>query len=450
MGKIITQPARFVLKKANPKTGKSLILLICRTCVPRLVYSTGKMIDPKLWDTTTQRPKVNKQGIDRATKDQLKEVEVSLNRMADTAQRLNSRVLNERIEPTPNFYRAEFDKEFNFDRTPKAEPAPALEKLTLFPWIEKFIKECADGERTIKRTGKRFSNASIKNYRKTQKALIGFAKETRTRLDFDSINLHFYQKFLTYLNKKGKATNTKGGHIKYLKVFMRQSLKDGLHDNRIYEDMDFVKPVEEVENIYLTTAEIQQIYDLDLSARAGLDRVRDLFIIGCNTGLRFSDLSQLRPDNFINDGKFVRITMQKTSKPVFVPITPQVRAILSKYKGVPPRALTNQKMNEALKEIAQLAGLNEPVTTTQTKGGLKVTKTVTKWQMVTTHTARRSFATNAYKSGVPTIDIMRLTGHSTESSFMKYIKLENEEVAHRMAEHPFFKQESAPIFKIAN
>ena len=142
--------------------------------------------------------------------------------------------------------------------------------------------------------------------------------------------------------------------------------------------------------------------------------------------------------------------MQKTDKPVFVPLNPQIRAILTKYNGIPPRVLTNQRMNDYLKEIAQLADLNEKVTMSQTKGGLKVTKTLHKWELVTTHTARRSFATNAYLQGDPSLDIMRLTGHRTETSFMKYIKISNEEVAYRMAEHPFFTQENKTVFKIAN
>jgi site-specific recombinase XerD len=447
MGKIITNQARFVLDIPNAENQK-YIFLICRTCVPRLRYSTGKAIEPTLWDSKTQRPISQTKGFDRVTKERLKEIETRLNRIADSIQRINSRVMAEKIEPTQSFYRAELDKEFNQNKPRKVAPTP--EKLTFFLWVEKFIEECANGERTIPRTGKRYSVSSIKNFTKTLNHLRAFQKKTKYPIDFDKIDLHFYQKLIKYLNDQGKATNTKGGIIKYVKVFMRQSMKDKMHTNTSFQDEEFVKPVEEVENIYLTLDEIQRIYSLDLSARAGLDRVRDVFVIGCYTGLRFSDLNQLRAENFINDGQFVRVTMQKTDKPVFVPLNPQIRAILAKYNGVPPRVLTNQRMNDYLKEIAQLAELNEKVTMSQTKGGLKVNKTLNKWELVTTHTARRSFATNAYKEGVPTIDIMRMTGHRTETSFMKYIKVTNEEVAYRMAEHPFFTQEKRTVFKIAN
>lgn len=447
MGKVITNSARFVLKEAVSKNS-TLVLLICRSCTPRLVYSTGQFLSPEHWDAKTQRPTTSTKNFTRDLKNELKEIETHLNRMADTIERINSRVKAENIEPTQAFYRAELDKVFNRDKPRKVAKQP--EKLFFIPWIEKFIEECANGERTIPRSGKRYSESSVKNYRKALSHLKAFEKETKFKVDFDKIDLHFHKKFISYLNKKGKATNTTGDIIKNIKVFMRQSLKDGMHANTAFQDEDFVKPLEEVENIYLTLDEIQRICNLDLSDRAGLDRVRDVFVIGCYTGLRFSDLNLLRPENIINEGQFVRISMQKTDKPVFIPLNPQIRSILTKYNGIPPRVLTNQRMNDYLKEIAQLAELTEKVTMSQTKGGLKVTKTLHKWELVTTHTARRSFATNAYLQGVPTLDIMRLTGHRTETSFMKYIKVSNEEVAYRMAEHPFFTQEKQSVFKIAN
>lgn len=447
MGKVITNQARFVLKEPSSEK-PTLVYLICRTCVPRLKYSTGVSIQPSLWDPTTDRPTTQTKKFDRTTKDQLKEIETHLNRMAGEVERINSRVKAENIEPTTEFYRSELDKVFNRDKQPKVPKES--EKLLFIPWIEKFIKECTEGDRTIPRSGKRYAAGSIKNYRKALNHLKTFEAETKFKLHFDKIDLHFHKKFISYLNKKGKATNTIGGAIKDVKVFMRQAMKDGMHTNTFFQDEDFVKPLEEVENIYLTLDEIQGIYNLNLSNRLNLDRVRDVFVIGCYTGLRFSDLNLLRAENIVNDGKFIRITMQKTDKPVFIPLAPQIKAILAKYNGQPPKVLSNQKMNAHLKEIAQLAELNESVALTQTKGGLKVNKTVQKWELVTTHTARRSFATNAYKEGVPTLDIMRLTGHRTESSFMKYIKVTNEEVAYRMAEHPFFRQEKQGVFKIAN
>lgn len=121
-----------------------------------------------------------------------------------------------------------------------------------------------------------------------------------------------------------------------------------------------------------------------------------------------------------------------------IPLKAQVKEILTKYKGVPPEANSNQKMNEYLKELGELAEIDEEILITQTKGGKRVTETFKKWELITTHTARRSFASNAYLMGVPTISIMKITGHRTEKSFLKYIKISQEDNANKLVNHPFF------------
>jgi len=436
-----TNTARFVLKEPTA-TAPTLVYLICRSCTPRLKYSTEVMIEPGLWDATTQRPTAKTKGFDIKEKRRLSEIKTHLDRMADTIDGINSRVKAERITPTKDFYCQSLDDEF------RAEPdSPEPEKVGFYDWADKFISEVQSGERTMARNGKKYSDSAAKNYKKIIKHLREFEKETRLKVTFESIDLHFYQKFVNYLNKKNKAVNTIGDLIKNVKVLMRQSMKDGMHTNRAFEDPDFMKPSEEVENIYLTESEISTIYNLDLSHRPGLDRVRDVFVIGCSTGLRFSDLHKVHSDNIFSggNGTFIRLQTQKTNQPISVPLNTRVIAILEKYDGSGPRVLTNQRMNDHLKEIAELADLNEVVSQTQTKGGKRFARQSKKWQLVTTHTARRSFATNAYLAGVPTIDIMRMTGHKTETSFMKYIKISNDEVAVRMADHPFFKGSSLRI-----
>jgi integrase len=163
-----------------------------------------------------------------------------------------------------------------------------------------------------------------------------------------------------------------------------------------------------------------------------------LFIIGCYTGLRFSDLSQLRKENIIKGGHMAKISTIKTGEMVMIPLKGIVKTILNKYEGIVPEALSNQKMNEYLKEVGELAKLNESILITSTKGGKRSTETFKKFELITTHTARRSFASNAYLSGVPTISIMKITGHRTEKSFLKYIKISQEDNANKLIAHPFF------------
>jgi len=189
---------------------------------------------------------------------------------------------------------------------------------------------------------------------------------------------------------------------------------------------------EESQNIYLTPEELQEIYQLDLSDKPSLEKTRDLFIVGCWTGLRYSDWNKIAPENI--KGELITIFQEKTGQKVVVPIHPTVRQILNKYDGILPKTISNQKFNAYLKQITKLVKLNQSVSKQTTRAGKKETILKKKWEMVTTHTARRSFATNMYKAGVPSITIMAITGHRTESVFLKYIKVTLEEHANKMRE----------------
>ena len=119
-------------------------------------------------------------------------------------------------------------------------------------------------------------------------------------------------------------------------------------------------------------------------------------------------------------------------------MTPRVKRIFEKYDYQFPKPISNQKYNEFLKDIARMAGITTPVTRTRTIVGKLTTTTVPKYELVTSHTARRSFATNAYLADVPNLEIMKITGHKTEAAFLKYIRISAEESAKKMAKHSHF------------
>lgn len=199
-----------------------------------------------------------------------------------------------------------------------------------------------------------------------------------------------------------------------------------------YKSKRFAKPSEEVENLALSEDDIKELEELDLSKSPHLDRARDLFIIGCHTGLRYSDYSRLTPDN-IKDG-FIEIKQQKTGSSVAIPVHTTVKSIIDKYGGNLPESTSNQKTNQALKDIfKQVKDFDKIASRTRTQGGMKTTVNQEKWNLVSTHTARRTFATNAYLQGIPTLSIMAITGHKTERSFLKYIKVTSKEHAKIMA-----------------
>ncbi len=170
---------------------------------------------------------------------------------------------------------------------------------------------------------------------------------------------------------------------------------------------------------------------LDLSDNKRLEAVLDLFLIGCHTGLRYCDLSTLKAAN-IKDG-FIKVTQIKTGGNVIIPVHNTVYRILAKYNGELPPAISNQKTNDYLKEITSKVDLLKVKTSKETtKGGVKVSVTKERWEMVSTHTCRRTFCTLQYLNGVPSITIMKISGHTTEKDFLKYIKMDSQEHAEKM------------------
>jgi len=306
-------------------------------------------------------------------------------------------------------------------------------KITLFIFIEDFISNAET--RINLKTGRPISIRTRQKYSRTFDLLKEYAEASKSEPDFQDIDLNFYQRFTDHMRQvEEMATNTIGKYIKTLKVFLNESVESGLNTNLAFKSQRFSAISEESDSIYLNVTEIGEIEKLDLTKISRLDTVRDLFLIGCWTGLRFGDVSTFSETN-IND-KFIYITPQKTEdKKIVIPIHPVVQKIFSKYEGKLPKNISNQNFNKYIKEIAELAKLNDTVFKTITKGGVKETSQYEKWELVSSHTARRSFATNLYKSGFPSISIMKITGHQTEKAFLKYIKVTPEEHAKLLENH---------------
>lgn len=429
---------RFNLKDSSTKT-ETLINLVYRLQNgERLKYSTGEKIKPYLWNNENMRAIVkgnaNEKGISKS-------INLQLGKYESVIAKIISFVEREKLDANLDFFRSELDKEFKPENVLKKDS----KETDLVEYAKRYIDECKNGTR-LNKSNDRYSLQTCKQYQTAYKLLLNFGKSYK-RTMFDQIDIDFYKKFVTFLTtKKNYSKNSIGTAIKNTKIFIKESYNDGLHSNLIFRHPDFKKTSEEVVNIYLNEDELQTLFNYDFSNNARLDRTRDLFLIGCYSGLRFSDFSHLTTDNITHDGRILTVITQKTGVQVSIPINPQLQAILNKYQGIPPRAISNQKMNDYLKEIGQLIELTDTVQTSKTIGGLKVKRTFEKWQKLCTHTARRSFATNAYLAGISTIDIMRITSHKTESSFLKYIKITGEETAQRLLEHDHFRK---PIMKVA-
>ncbi len=417
---------RFNLK--NKSETPTLISLIFRYNGQRLVYSTGQKIDPKFWNDQKQRVKETKQF------SEYPEFNAFLNRLESETQTIYRRFLNNGVLPTMEDFKKELD-------TVTLRNAKESAEMSLFAFIEKVIVERATTH----------SKGTVKTYNTLLMRLRSYASERRVKVDFDTVDLEFYNDFIEYLYAPplSMSVNFVGKLISNLKLFLNEAAERGLNDNLKFKSRRFKAFTQNVDNIYLDENELAHLYAFDFSAHPRIERVKDLFLVGCFTGLRFSDFSNLKPENIKTrtGGKgsqfeVIQLVTQKTGTPVEIPLHPYVKAIMSKYQGETvnslPRSLTNQKMNKYLKEMGKMAGIDGTEMQVKTNGGRRYEVTVPKYELISTHTARRSFATNAFKAGVPSISIMRITGHSTEKAFMKYIKITNEDNARLLSNHRFF------------
>ncbi len=315
------------------------------------------------------------------------------------------------------------DEELNGIFNKEREIIVEKDYIPPFEFIETFIEKAI------------VSDGTKKDYNNSLNHLKDFDKYRGKTASWKSMGYEYYLGLVAYLKGVGKKGSTIDKIIKNLKVFLGQA---DLHDQLIV-NQDFKKTVsgkslfakvnkEEAEHVYLNEDEIKQITDAEMD---GLEEIRDLFIIGCWTGLRISDLSRLEREN-IKDG-LLTIKTQKGKDSVVVPVTRELQAVLDKYPDRWPKIPTDQYFNRRLKEVCEKAGLNEPVMAEVKKGKMTVTAPVPKWQLITSHTARRSFATNLYRRGIPSTQLRVLTGPKTEDAFMRYIKVSKEDNAKDVA-----------------
>jgi integrase len=226
------------------------------------------------------------------------------------------------------------------------------------------------------------------------------------------------------MKEKKQSNNSVGKHIQIIKLVLNEASEMGVNTNMKFKNKRFFVIKEQTESIYLSEKEIQLIYNLDLSSHPKLEKTRDLFVIGCKTGLRFGDFNNIHPDQI--KGPFIMIRQAKTGEPVTVPIHPIVQELIKKYKGHLPKAKVNQVVNRELKEIANMIPeFNELVEISATKSGKRGQILFKKNELISTHTARRSFCSNEYLAGTPSMSIMAISGHKTEKAFLRYIKVKS-------------------------
>ncbi len=424
--------AKIKFKIRDTKGSKEqLIYVIYYLNQEKLRYSTGIKLNPEFWNNTKGRVR------DRQEVPNKNKINKFLSDLENT--------INERLTEI-TLSKKQLSKELFFSiaketLSPKTQE-DSEKKRSLFSFIDQFIERAQ--KQVNPTTGKIVSYYTVRKYFQCKNELLNYEGKYKTKLDFDSIDLEFYENFVDMLREKNQSNNNIGKHIKTLKTFLNDATERGINKNMKFKSKRFKAFSETADAIYLTENELNTLYKLDLNKNPKFEKVRDLFIIGAWTGLRFSDFSTIKPE-FINEG-FLHIEQHKTLGKVTIPLHRVVTEILGKYKGQLPKAISNQKFNEYLKEIGKLAELDAPVYKSITKGGKRISAKYKKWELMTTHTGRRSFASNLYKSGFPAKSIMQITGHKTEAAFMKYLKLTPDEHAKLLQTH---WQKSGAFLKIS-
>ncbi|MBK7370453.1 MAG: site-specific integrase [Saprospiraceae bacterium] len=406
---------RFNLK--NKAERETLISLIYRPFKERLVFSTGLKIPPRYWNYKALRAKATQDFMEHSF------INFELDKIESMATEIARKYKAGNKALTALAFKSEMDHLYHGKLTQST-----VKDFSSF--IDKFVEERSKSSQ--------YKTGSVQVYNTAKKHFNLFARAKTIR--FEDLSVDFFHKFIQYLYDKDFSNNHINKILTTIRTMLNDATERGYNQNLEYKSRKISVSKTVADNIYLTENELQALIVLDLSKNERLDKVRDLFIVGSYTGLRYSDFSILKPQNLRSlDGvKIFDTTIEKTKDRLIIPLHPLVDPILTKYDNILPQPISNQKMNDYLKELCESAGINETIIKREHRGGKMYEESYKKYEMVSSHTARRSFATNAYKAGVPMLSIMRITGHKRPEVFLKYIKVDNEENALLMAKHAFF------------
>ena len=408
------QPVKLIMKKgAIRKDGTSLIFLqYCHSAEKRVLLNTKVAIPTQYWNKKTSRISENlpdKYGNSNKLQSSL------INKLRKAEDMVEHAIKKRDVCPM-QFLKENFLLHPNWELTQMADNGRSL---NVYENIDDYIKS---KETVVKRCTINVINA-MKNHLRL------FENHRKEAITFDSFDMSFYEEFVKYLTYdipqvrrkiliKGLKVNSVGKTIKHLKSFLNDRMRKRIIP---FLDLTGYKVMEEdVDSVFINWKELAHIYHFDLTANSHLEKYRDLFVLGCLTGFRFSDYSTIKPDEIRNGMLYVNQT--KTLTTVVVPLRKDAKSILiDKYNMQMPQ-VSNAKFNFYIKEVVKLAGIDEMVKITHKHGNKIIEETRPKHAWIMSHTCRRSFCTNEFLDGTPTNLIMAISGHKTEKAFRRYIK----------------------------
>ncbi|MGA2408697.1 MAG: phage integrase SAM-like domain-containing protein [Bacteroidales bacterium] len=383
----------------------------------RMVYYTGYRIDIDKWDPVSQRVKrnnFNRDGISATI------INGHLDQLQTTITEIYTEQKAIRKTPSIQYIRNELKNRMGEQKTTSS----FFERFSSFIESESLAQTWTAGTVTKFWT----------NYNHLQ----DFEKKKHFKIDFDNIDDTFFNKYVTFQRDDLLHRNTTiAKNLKIFKWFMNWATRKGYNRNLAYKDYnpELKGTTRSQKIIFLTWEELMHLNTLKVKKNY-LDQVRDVFCFCCFTGLRYSDVYNLKHSNIKEDS--IQLVTIKTEDPLTIDLNQYSRSILDKYKDIPFKddkclpVISNQKFNDYLKELGQEAKFNKPETIVYYKGNERKENTFQKWQLLSTHVGRKTFVSNALYFNIPAEVIMSWTGQKSHEVMENYYKIQGKQKRREM------------------
>lgn len=381
----------------------------------RIEIATGYRIDASKWDSDLQQVK---RGCTNKLKQSATEINADLQRYGSEMQKIFKEFEIKELIPTPEQIKDIFNSRLRNEEQP--------EGICFMQAFDEFVSERGVQNSWTHSTYEKF--AAVKNH------LLEFNPSVSFEL-FDEVGLNKYVLFLR--DKRKMRNSTIENQLSFLKWFLRWSFSKGYTTLTAYETFKPKLKSTQKKVIFLTWDELTRLRECEIpESKQYLERVRDVFLFCCFTGLRYSDVFNLRRSDIKED--HIEITTVKTADSLIIELNKHSRSILEKYENVvfeKDKALpviSNQRMNDYLKELAELARIDEPIRETYYIGNKRIDEVTPKYALLSTHAGRRTFICNALSLGIPANVVMKWTGHSDYKAMKPYIDIADDIKANAM------------------
>ena len=393
---------RFKIASDRLEYRKSTVYL-CVTIKGRFFrISTGQRVSPDKWDNSGPEGKTigrDRESLNlRAVLDNIKGKVNQLMASNDIAGRITTKAQIETLI------------------THKLQPAEEEAKTDLWQFWEDWI--------TRQDERQQWSKSTVQQHNNTRHLLKEYQTKRKQPVTFLSLNKDLVEDYTGYLRKIGKKDSTIAKEIKNMKVFARHAEDAGEFPEADYAKWQKPASISK-EVFYLSDEDLDALRHTHYSTDT-LQQVADLFLMQCYTGLRFSDIAGLKPEQWDND--WLRVNTQKTKQALKIALSPEARHLLERYKLKPMSNLSNPTVNKLIKEAGKEAGLTQQEQVTEHQGQTRKTVTLHRYERITTHTGRRTFVSRALSKGIPLPTIMRFTGHKSLKTLAAYIGISDAEL----------------------